>query len=84
MLEPHIEQGPVLVEEGFPVGVVTGIRGNRRFPNAHCIGEYAHCGGAPRRVRQDAVVAATEPATAAAPRRRWGPPRRSPASDAAP
>jgi len=59
-LEPHIEQGPVLVEEGFPVAVVTGIRGNRRFPNAHCIGEYAHCGGAPRRVRQDAVVAATE------------------------
>lgn len=59
-LEPHIEQGPVLVEEGFPAGIVTGIRGNRRFPNAHCIGEYAHCGGAPRRVRQDAVVAATE------------------------
>ena len=59
-LEPHIEQGSVLVEEGFPVGVVTGIRGNRRFPNARCIGEYAHCGGAPRRVRQDAVVAATE------------------------
>lgn len=59
-LEPHIEQGPVLVEEGFPVGVVTGIRGNRRFPNARCFGEYAHCGGAPRRVRRDAVVAATE------------------------
>lgn len=57
--EPHIEQGPVLVEEGFPVGIVTGIRGNRRFPNARCIGQYAHCGGAPRRVRQDAVVAAT-------------------------
>ncbi len=58
-LEPHIEQGPVLVEEGFPAGIVTGIRGNRRFPNARCVGEYAHCGGAPRRVRRDAVVAAT-------------------------
>ena len=58
-LEPHIEQGPVLVEEGFPCGIVTGIRGNRRFPNARCLGEYAHCGGAPRRVRKDAVVAAT-------------------------
>lgn len=57
-LEPHIEQGPVLVEEGFPCGIVTGIRGNRRFPNARCLGEYAHCGGAPRRVRRDAVVAA--------------------------
>jgi len=58
-LEPHIEQGPVLVEEGYPVGVVTGIRGNRRFPKARCVGAYAHCGGAPRRVRQDAVVAAS-------------------------
>ena len=58
-LEPHIEQGPVLVEEGFPAGIVTGIRGNRRFPNARCIGEYAHCGGAPRRVRRDCVVAAS-------------------------
>lgn len=59
-LEPHIEQGPVLVEEGFPCGIVTGIRGNRRFPTARCKGEYAHCGGAPRRVRRDAVMAATE------------------------
>lgn len=59
-LEPHIEQGPVLVEEGYPAGIVTGIRGNRRFPNARCHGDYAHCGGAPRRVRRDAVVAATE------------------------
>ena len=58
-LEPHIEQGPVLVEEGFPTGIVTGIRGNRRFPNARCYGEYAHCGGAPRRVRRDSVVAST-------------------------
>jgi N-carbamoyl-L-amino-acid hydrolase len=58
--EPHIEQGPVLVEEGYPCGIVTGIRGNRRFPQARCTGEYAHCGGAPRRVRRDAVFAATE------------------------
>jgi N-carbamoyl-L-amino-acid hydrolase len=57
-LEPHIEQGPVLVEEDYPAGIVTGIRGNRRFPNARCFGEYAHCGGAPRRVRRDSVVAA--------------------------
>ena len=58
--EPHIEQGPVLVEEGVPCGIVTGIRGNRRFPRARCVGEYAHCGGAPRRVRRDAVVATSE------------------------
>ena len=56
-LEVHIEQGPVLVEQGLPVGVVTGIRGNRRLPAARCIGAYSHCGGMPRRSRQDAVMA---------------------------
>ncbi len=33
-LELHIEQGPVLVERGLPVGVVTGIRGSAR-PRSH-------------------------------------------------
>ena len=56
-LEVHIEQGPVLVEQGLPVGVVTGIRGNRRLPAARCLGAYSHCGGMPRRSRQDAVMA---------------------------
>ena len=56
-LEVHIEQGPVLVEQDLPVGVVTGIRGNRRLPAARCLGAYSHCGGMPRRSRQDAVMA---------------------------
>ncbi|MBT5263393.1 MAG: Zn-dependent hydrolase [Rhodospirillaceae bacterium] len=59
-LEVHIEQGPVLEEAGLPVGVVTGIRGNRRLPNARCIGEYSHCGGVPRSHRRDAVIATAE------------------------
>jgi len=59
-LEVHIEQGPVLVEEGLPVGLVTGIRGNRRLPKARCHGEYSHCGGMPRRSRRDAVIATAE------------------------
>jgi N-carbamoyl-L-amino-acid hydrolase len=59
-LEVHIEQGPVLEEAGFPVGVVTGIRGNRRLPSARCIGEYSHCGGVPRSHRRDAVIATAE------------------------
>jgi beta-ureidopropionase / N-carbamoyl-L-amino-acid hydrolase len=59
-LEVHIEQGPVLEEAGFPVGVVTGIRGNRRLPNARCVGEYSHCGGVPRGHRRDAVIATAE------------------------
>lgn len=59
-LEVHIEQGPVLEEAGLPVGVVTGIRGNRRLPGARCIGEYSHCGGVPRSHRRDAVIATAE------------------------
>lgn len=59
-LEPHIEQGPVLEERETPIGIVTGIRGNRRLPNARCIGRYAHCGGEPRWNRQDAVIAVSE------------------------
>lgn len=59
-IEPHIEQGPVLVKAGKPVGVVTGIRGNRRLPAARCLGAYAHCGGEPRWNRSDAVLAVSE------------------------
>ncbi len=59
-LEPHIEQGPVLEERETPIGIVTGIRGNRRLPHARCLGQYAHCGGEPRWNRQDAVIAVSE------------------------
>ncbi|MCP5092678.1 MAG: Zn-dependent hydrolase [Gammaproteobacteria bacterium] len=59
-LELHIEQGPVLETEGLPVGIVTGIRGNFRYPDARIIGEYSHCGGVPRDYRHDAVVAAAD------------------------
>lgn len=59
-IEVHIEQGPVLESAGLPLAVVTGIRGNRRFPAAHCAGEYSHCGGVPRDHRRDAVIAASE------------------------
>jgi N-carbamoyl-L-amino-acid hydrolase len=59
-LELHIEQGPVLHNEKIPVGIVTGIRGNFRCPDAHVSGEYSHCGGVPRAYRRDAVMAASE------------------------
>lgn len=59
-IEVHIEQGPVLDEASIPVGLVTGIRGNSRLPNARCTGEYSHCGGVPRTHRRDAVVAVAE------------------------
>ena len=56
-LELHIEQGPTLVETGFPAAAVSGIRGCVRFRNAQCIGEYAHSGAVERRYRHDAVAA---------------------------
>ena len=56
-LEPHIEQGPCLVMEGRPLGVVSGIRGSFRHRTATCLGSYAHSGATPRQARQDAVRA---------------------------
>ncbi|GGB20631.1 Zn-dependent hydrolase [Allosediminivita pacifica] len=56
-LEPHIEQGPVLVAEDTPVGLVTGIRGSFRHRQASCRGVYAHSGATPKSARQDAVLA---------------------------
>ena len=56
-IEPHIEQGPVLVDRKIPVGIVTGIRGSFRYRAARCLGEYGHSGGTPRDCRADAVRA---------------------------
>jgi N-carbamoyl-L-amino-acid hydrolase len=56
-IEPHIEQGPVLLAKGQPVGIVTGIRGSFRHRMARCLGTYAHSGATPRANRQDAVLA---------------------------
>ena len=56
-IELHIEQGPVLEGAEIPVGIVTGIRGCRRFRNARCRGAYGHSGAEPRAHRQDAVAA---------------------------
>ncbi len=56
-VEAHIEQGPLLERDGYTVGVVTGIQGKRTFA-VTVTGEEAHAGTAPRRERQDALVAA--------------------------
>ncbi len=55
--EVHIEQGPILVHEGLPLGIVTGIRGNIRAREAICLGQHAHSGAVPRHMRHDAVMA---------------------------
>ncbi len=58
-IEAHIEQGPVLEAQGVPLGVVTGIRGNLRYPACRVTGRYDHAGAVPRAYRHDAVLAAT-------------------------
>ncbi len=59
-VELHIEQGPVMVARGVPVGIVSGIRGNHRHPSARCLGEAAHSGAVPRWLRRDAVLGAAD------------------------
>jgi beta-ureidopropionase / N-carbamoyl-L-amino-acid hydrolase len=59
-IEVHIEQGPILIEQNLPVGLVTGIRGSFRYREARVLGEYAHSGAVPRRYRHDAVIGAAD------------------------
>jgi len=58
-VESHIEQGPVLLSEGLPVGVVTAIAGASRLRVA-VTGLAGHAGTVPMGSRQDALTAASE------------------------
>jgi allantoate deiminase len=58
-LELHIEQGPVLEEEGLALGVVTAINGARRL-NCSFTGHAGHAGTVPMALRKDALAAAAE------------------------
>lgn len=58
-LEVHIEQGPVLLERGLPVGVVTSIAGSARF-RVTVEGVAGHAGTVPMSLRRDAAAAAAE------------------------
>jgi N-carbamoyl-L-amino-acid hydrolase len=57
-LEMHIEQGPVLDQEGIPLASVTGIAGIRRF-TVIVDGQPNHAGTTPMELRRDALVAAS-------------------------
>lgn len=59
-IEVHIEQGPVLLNAGLSLGVVTGIRGNLRYRSCHVDGAYSHAGGIPREFRRDALFGFVE------------------------
>jgi beta-ureidopropionase / N-carbamoyl-L-amino-acid hydrolase len=58
-LEVHIEQGPVLLNEGLPLGVVTSITGPLRY-EVTITGEAGHAGTVPMAMRRDAATAAAE------------------------
>ncbi|QWG19918.1 allantoate amidohydrolase [Bradyrhizobium sediminis] len=58
-LELHIEQGPVLENQGLPVGVVTAISGATRLSVA-LSGMAGHAGTVPMALRRDALAGASE------------------------
>ena len=57
--EAHIEQGPVLENEGKTIGVVNGGQGQRWF-ELNVFGQEAHAGPTPMPLRKDALVCASE------------------------
>ena len=58
-LEVHIEQGPVLLHENQPVGIVTSIAGSVR-QRVSITGIAGHAGTVPMALRRDAAAAAAE------------------------
>jgi len=58
-VEVHIEQGPVLEQEGLPVGIVTAIDGVTRG-TVEVEGVAGHAGTVPMAMRKDALTAAAE------------------------
>src|SRR5262249_24899193 len=59
VVEVHIEQGPVLLGEGLPLGVVTSIAGSARAA-VTITGLAGHAGTVPMHMRRDAAAAAAE------------------------
>jgi beta-ureidopropionase / N-carbamoyl-L-amino-acid hydrolase len=55
--EAHIEQGPVLEDEGKTIGVVTGALGLRWY-DVTIHGQDSHAGPTPMKLRKDALLAA--------------------------
>jgi N-carbamoyl-L-amino-acid hydrolase len=54
--ELHIEQGPVLYEEGTTIGVVTGAQGQQWY-DITAIGRQGHAGTTPMPLRRDPMLA---------------------------
>jgi N-carbamoyl-L-amino-acid hydrolase len=54
-LELHIEQGPVLEDEGLPIGIIERIAG-KHYRQCAFIGESGHAGTTPLELRRDAFL----------------------------
>jgi N-carbamoyl-L-amino-acid hydrolase len=54
-LELHIEQGPVLEDEGVPIGLVERIAG-KHYRQCAFVGEAGHAGTTPLELRHDAFL----------------------------
>jgi len=61
-LELHIEQGPILEAEGITIGVVEGVQGIS-WTEVVIVGQSAHAGTTPMRLRHDPVYCAGAIAT---------------------
>ena len=61
-VELHIEQGPVLEAEGITIGVVEGVQGIS-WTEIVIVGQSAHAGTTPMRLRHDPAYAAAAVAT---------------------
>ena len=59
MLELHVEQGPLLENEGLDLGIVERVAGCRRL-RVMLTGEARHSGTTPMTLRRDALAAAAE------------------------
>jgi N-carbamoyl-L-amino-acid hydrolase len=57
MFELHIEQGPILEDEGRTIGVVQGVQGVRWY-EVTITGQEAHTGATPMRLRKNALIGA--------------------------
>lgn len=58
-VELHVEQGPVLEDEGVTIGVVEGVQGIS-WTELTIVGRSAHAGTTPMRLRRDPVLVAAE------------------------
>ncbi|WP_416898741.1 MAG: Zn-dependent hydrolase [Minwuia sp.] len=56
--ETHIEQGPILEDEGITIGVVTGAQGQKWY-ELEIEGQESHAGPTPMPVRRDALLGAS-------------------------